>query len=281
MYHRYRGGAVALLALGMLLSALPVAAHQPPQSVGSPPALSLYWGPAVRRWEPVILEYAPQRGLDPDLVAAVVWTESLGRSRVYSAAGAVGLMQVMPKEAGFPWRPSAAQLEEPWCNVSWGTMALSIVIRQSHGDLYNALAAYNGGWEQVHLRGPRRYAADTLAHYVRAVAARHGLSPQGHWVATVAATDEQAREVLTVLGPQRPLARYSDRPVAARIPDAWTVGPPTALAFYPPDGDRLDSQIGVWILLDGQIVYPADPLPSLQVVRQAKDPAPAWPNRLY
>lgn len=210
----------------------------------------------MRQWEPIILEYAQQRGLDPDLVAAVIWKESLGRSDVRGPAGAVGLMMIMPREAGFSWRPTAEALEDPWRNVFWGARVLSTVIRQSHGDLYNALAAYNGGWEQIHLRGPRHFAEDVLGFYIRAVAVRCGLSPEGHWVATVAAMDKGGRDVLTVFGPQRSLARYSDRPVVAYIPDATTAGPPTAVAFSPPDGKDLDSRVGLWILMDGMVVRP-------------------------
>jgi len=61
--------------------------------------------------------------------------------------------------------------------------------------------------------------------------------------------------VLTVLGPQRAAARYSDRPVATCIPDATTDGRPTARAFAPPDGQGLSSGVGIWITMDGQVVY--------------------------
>ncbi|HEC35796.1 MAG TPA: hypothetical protein ENI39_04585 [Anaerolineae bacterium] len=253
---RANWGLIAVLvAVATLLSVCPVAAQQPAQPPDPDSLLSPYWGPAVRRWEPIIIEYAHQRGFDPDLIAAVIWKESLGRPDAHGPAGAVGLMMVMPKEAGFSWRPTAQALEEPWRNVFWGARALSIVIRQSRGDLYSALAAYNGGWEQTHLRGPRRYAEDILTHYARAVAMRFGLPPGGHWVATVAAVDERARNVLTVLGPQRLLTRYSDRPVAAHIPDSTTNGPPTAVAFFPPDGQDLDSRVGLWIMMDGRVVH--------------------------
>ncbi len=243
-----------LVAIGTLSLVSPVFAHPSVQPPAPNPNLSPYWGPAIQQWEPIILEYAHQRGLDPDLIAAVIWNESLGQPKAHSPAGAVGLMMVMPREAGFPWRPTAAALEDPSNNVFWGARALSIVIRQSHGDLYQALAAYNGGWEQVHLRGPRRYAQDILDSYARAVAVRCGLPPEGHWVATVAAMDEGARSALTVFGPQRPFARYSNRPIAAYIPDATTAGPPTAVVFWPADGKDLDSRVGLWLMVDGRIV---------------------------
>ena len=69
--------------------------------------LSPYFAPAVTRWEPIILQEAHRRGLDPDLVAAVVWKESLGVADSRGPAGAVGLMMVMP----FDWRPRHARPE--------------------------------------------------------------------------------------------------------------------------------------------------------------------------
>jgi hypothetical protein len=259
MQRLHRGLVVALVAAVILPLARPVAAHRTTQSRDSDSLLSPYWGAAVSQWQDIIVEYAQRRGLDPDFIGAVIWKESLGRARAVGPAGAIGLMQVMPREEGFSWRPSAIELRDPWRNVDWGTLALSNALRRAHGDLYSALAAYNGGWGQVHLRGPRRYAEDTIQHYARAVAMRNGLSPAGYWVATVAAVNDGAREVLTVWGPQRSLARYSDRPVATRIPDATTYGPPTAVIFSPPDRQGLDSAVGIWILVDGRVVREQEP----------------------
>ncbi|HIE39298.1 MAG TPA: lytic transglycosylase domain-containing protein [Anaerolineales bacterium] len=254
--HRKRWGMIAVLvAMATLLSPHLVAAHPTTQTPDPDASLSPYWGPAVQRWEPIILEYAQQRGLDPDLIAALIWKESRGQPDARGPAGAVGLMMVMPKEAGFSWRPTAEALEEPWRNVFWGARALSIVIRQSNGDLYHALAAYNGGWEQTHLRGPRRYAADILDTYARAVAVRCGLPAEGHWIATIAPVDRRARSALTVLGPQWPLTRYSARPVDVHIPGVTTEPLPTAMAFFPPDGQDLDSRVGLWIVMDGRIIH--------------------------
>ncbi len=264
--HRIRWSIVAVIVtVTTLLSVLPVAAGQPPQRAAQEITISPYWGSAVQQWEPLIIDQAQYRGLDPDMVAAVVWHESHGRSYARGPAGAVGLMMLMPKEAGFSWRPTTQRLLDPETNVAWGTRALATVAFQSRGDMHNALAAYNGGWEQIDLHGPRIYAEAVLMHYARAVAMRHGLSPEGHWVATVAATDEHAQTVLTVLGPQRPLARYGARPVAAHIPDVSASGVPTAVIFAPTGGRNTEAGIGIWISVDGQIVHSADTqLPTSQ-----------------
>ncbi|MBC7226961.1 MAG: transglycosylase SLT domain-containing protein [Thermoflexales bacterium] len=259
--HFIRIGIGFLVLCGLLASpSRPVLADP-----ASPPApvqgslLSSYWNPAVARWEPIILEEARRRGIDPDFIAAVIWTESLGRPHLHSPAGAVGLMGVMPKEAGFSWRPTAQELEDPALNVFWGTRTLSIVIRQARGDLYLALAAYNGGWEQVQFSGPRRYAEDTLLHYARAVAVRMGLPADGPWVATLAAVDPRARTGMTVLGPQYPLTRYSARPIAFRLQDAGVNGRPTALVFAPRNGEDMDGDIGLWLWWNGQVLRLHEP----------------------
>lgn len=256
-----RVGIGFLILLGLLaFPPQPVFADPtPPPAPAQGSLLSPYWHPAVARWEPIILEEADRRGMDPDFIAAVIWAESLGRPHLHSPAGAVGLMGVMPKEAGFSWRPTARELEDPALNVFWGTRTLSIVIRQARGDLYLALAAYNGGWEQIQFPGPRRYAEDTLFHYARAVAVRMGLPAEGPWVATLAAVDPRARTGLTVLGPQYPPTRYSARPVAFRLQDAGVEGRPTTLVFAPRSDGNLDGDIGLWLWWNGQVLRLSQP----------------------
>ena len=253
MHRTLLGGITAVLLAVMLLSGIHPASAGPLDQAPSPVlTLSPYWSPAVQRWERIILEQAESRGLDPDLIAALIWKESLGRPYARGPAGAVGLMMVMPREAGFSWRPTARALEDPETNVFWGARALATVISQSRGDLYAALAAYNGGWDQVHLAGPQRYAASVMSSYAQAVAVRYGLAPEGHWVGTFAPTDTDG--VLNVVGPQRPLVRYSLRPVVVGIPDVLVDGRPSAVVFQPTAGGGLGSPVGLWIVLDGRLI---------------------------
>jgi hypothetical protein len=145
------------------------------------------WNAAIQRWAPQIIAVARAHGIDPDLVAAVMQSESNGRDYVVSHAGAVGLMGVMPQGPGLEWRPSPEELANPNVNLRWGVAILSEIIRQSGGDIYAALAAYNGGWHQAHYNMPRVYAAHVLDDYGRAVAARNGISPDiaSHWTVAV------------------------------------------------------------------------------------------------
>ena len=246
--------AVTLLAaITTLVSPFPALAQSgnPPET----PALSAYWSPDVKRWEPIVLEYAPARGLDPDLVAAVIWKESLGRATSRGPVGAVGLMGLMP----FDWRPSPEELQNPWTNVFWGARALAHTIRDGDGDLFYALAAYNGGWKQTHLRVTRRYATEVLSDYTRAVAVRHGLPADGDWVAIFAVEGTPDPQTITVLGPQRRLARYTERPLArSEIPSvpAGTAPHTTAITFV--NGQGVECQVNVWLVsCDGSPILPA------------------------
>ncbi len=150
-------------------------------------SLSPYWHAKVLRWEALIVQEANRRELDPDLVASLVWMESRGDAKAVGPVGSVGLMQVMPKEAGFSWRPSRDELLDPFTNVFWGTRTLSTIIRQGNGDVFNALAAYNGGWEKISSRVPKAFAATILHDYASAVARRHGVVDP--WSAFIAIQD--------------------------------------------------------------------------------------------
>lgn len=277
MRSEVRWGVLVLLLLGMVLGPVrPAVANCPTQLFQPVTRLSDYWPEVVRQWEPIILEEAQRRGVDPDLIASVIWKESRGNPRARGPVGAVGLMMVMPSDAGFTWRPTAQELYVPETNLFWGVRALSTVLRDADGDLYAALAAYNGGWEQIQYRGPRRFASDIIDEYARAVAVRHGLSSASHWVATVAPMCGPGS--MTVVGPQRSLVRYSRPPVIANFPTFTTRGLPTAVVFSPLDGRDLSSRVGVWILMDEEVVRgespegsasPAPPdarLPSLDIL---------------
>jgi len=221
------------------------------------PILSPYWHDDVIRWEPIVTHYAQERNLDPDLIAAVIWKESLGRSWEYSVVGAVGLMGLMP----FDWRPSAEELENPWTNVSWGARALAHTIQAGKGDLFYSLAAYNGGWGQIHLRVTRRYATEVLGDYVRAVAVRNELPADGEWVAILAVEGSSGPQTITVIGPQRPLARYTERPcVQPGIPAVPPDAPPQATAITFVDERGVECRVNLWLVTkDGSPIPAAQP----------------------
>ena len=86
---------------------------------------------------------AKRAGLDPQLVLAVIDVESQFRKYAVSAAGARGLMQVMPfwvKEIGAP----SHNLFDWRTNVRYGCTILRFYLDRENGNLVNALGRYNG-----------------------------------------------------------------------------------------------------------------------------------------
>lgn len=106
----------------------------------------------IMKWCKLISYYANQRGLNPNLVAALILQESAGNPSAYSKSGAVGLMQVMPQDGiassfmcvngpCFKDRPTIAELEDPEFNISYGTNMLAGLLSK-HGNLRDALKSY-------------------------------------------------------------------------------------------------------------------------------------------
>jgi soluble lytic murein transglycosylase-like protein len=107
---------------------------------------------AVQQWCSLIQHAADENGLDPNLIAAVMLQESGGNPDAYSRNGAVGLMQVMPRDglaAGFMCvngpcfgkRPSIAELSDPEFNINYGAGMLAGLIHK-HGDVREGLLYY-------------------------------------------------------------------------------------------------------------------------------------------
>jgi soluble lytic murein transglycosylase-like protein len=92
---------------------------------------------SIRQWQPYILKYAQQFGVDPNLIAAIMMSESGGNPNATSSAGAVGLMQVM----GGAYDPDA--------NVRDGVQLLAASLQHYGGDLDLGVAAYNAGTAAV------------------------------------------------------------------------------------------------------------------------------------
>ncbi len=168
--HSLLAGLLAVLLAGSTLPAVEA------QSTASP--LCAYWQPNITKWADLITKYATDNGLDPNLVAALIEEESKGNTNLVSRAGAVGLMQIMPYEAGFTWRPRARILKRPEANLEWGTHTLSEVIRQAQGRATLAILAYNSGWDRIHLRSTRLFATKVFDHYARCILSQRGFDPQ-------------------------------------------------------------------------------------------------------
>jgi soluble lytic murein transglycosylase-like protein len=107
---------------------------------------------SILQWCKLIEEHADDNGLDPNFIAAVMLQESGGDSQAYSSSGAVGLMQVMPRDGiaasfqcangpCFTSRPSMEELFDPEFNIQYGVRMLS-GLQKKFGSLRDALMAY-------------------------------------------------------------------------------------------------------------------------------------------
>lgn len=91
---------------------------------------------------------ATRANLPPDLVLAVIHTESLFQRFAISVVGAQGLMQVMSfwkKEIGRP----DDNLTDIDTNLRYGSTILKYYLKRSKGDLSEALARYNGSYGKM------------------------------------------------------------------------------------------------------------------------------------
>lgn len=107
-----------------------------------------------REFEQEVLTASREYGLDPDLVFAVIRTESHFEPKAVSHAGAEGLMQIMPVTAEWiAWRRGYThereKVFEPAYNIDMGCYLLSYLLDYYKNDLILAVAAYNAGASSV------------------------------------------------------------------------------------------------------------------------------------
>ncbi len=243
-----------LLAVAMALHPAVAAGSLSEPSLAPPSAQSIspYWPPLVQRWNALIVAYAQEQGLDPDLVAAVIQMESAGYSLVTSPMGAVGLMQVMP----FANRPPARQLYQPEVNIRWGTLILAEMLRQADGDLLTGLAAYIGGWNRAGNRMPRRQATFVLDAYIRAVAVRQGLPAESteDWVLLVESRADGRTSRFYIVEPgYQPASR---KVKATALDNLWAeLEKTTSAVVYAYQDEGGAGTITIWVI--GPELHPA------------------------
>jgi len=113
------------------------------------------WGEAIYPldYQDSIKNYATKWNVRPNLVAAVIYTESHYNPRATSGVGAQGLMQIMPPTG----RSIAGELGEPFgdlydpdTNIRYGTWYLKGLLEKFNGNSELASAAYNAGVMRAH-----------------------------------------------------------------------------------------------------------------------------------
>jgi soluble lytic murein transglycosylase-like protein len=125
---------------------------------------------------------AQLNNIPAELVRAVIWAESNGDASARSHAGAVGLMQLMPRTAGEMYVQDPV---DPAQNIQGGTRYLRWLANQFQGDMLLTLAAYNAGPEAVRKYNgvppfdeTRQYCKKVMAYYrhLRAQSAQRKLA---------------------------------------------------------------------------------------------------------
>ncbi|MBX3275043.1 MAG: lytic transglycosylase domain-containing protein [Sandaracinaceae bacterium] len=160
-------------------------------------------GPRPRAFEPFVEAAAARHRVDPELLWAVMRVESIYNPRIISYAGAIGLMQIMPRTGtliaigqgreGF----TVDQLLDPETNIDMAAWYLRSLLDRFDGRVPLALASYNGGphnvrrWlrdyspdmpldaflERIPFEQTHRYVRRTMTHYEAYLAQRAAVVP--------------------------------------------------------------------------------------------------------
>ena len=112
------------------------------------------------RYEQAVAVWSRHFGIEPDLVFALIYTESNFNPKLISGRSAHGLMQVVPETAGEEVKrwlggsgiPTTSELLDPYTNIKYGTGYFRLLTQRYFGSIkdsvareYCAIAAYNSG----------------------------------------------------------------------------------------------------------------------------------------
>lgn len=123
----------------------------------------------LHRYDSIIRAAAQRYQLPESLLRAVIHTESNYYAHAVSRAGAMGLMQLMPKTAK---ALGVRDPNDPGQNVHGGARYLRLLANRYDGDMVLVLAAYNAGAGNVEKYGGVPPFAETRS-YVRSVLRRY------------------------------------------------------------------------------------------------------------
>lgn len=158
-------------------------------------------GPRPRAYEPLVEEAAARHHVEPELLFAVMRVESVYNPRIISYAGAIGLMQIMPRTGRFIAERQGRQdftidqLLIPEINIDMAAWYLASLMERFDGRLPLAIASYNGGphnvrrWmrshspvmpldaflERIPFNQTHRYVRRVMTHYEAYLAQRGGV----------------------------------------------------------------------------------------------------------
>ena len=102
------------------------------------------------KYEELVTKYSTEYNVEPELVYSIIKAESNFKENVESHAGAIGLMQIMPKT--FYWLQtcmgedyiSEEYLNDPEINIRYGTYLIKLLKQKYSSDIL-VICAYNAG----------------------------------------------------------------------------------------------------------------------------------------
>jgi soluble lytic murein transglycosylase len=104
------------------------------------------------KYKDLIKKYSERFGVNPNLVAGLIYTESHFNASAGSPVGARGLMQIMPatgaglaRQLGESTTFSTSKLNDPDTSIRLGTYYIAQLINKYQGNTELGLIAYNGG----------------------------------------------------------------------------------------------------------------------------------------
>jgi soluble lytic murein transglycosylase len=119
----------------------------------------------------IVLKNAEASKVAPQLVYAVIRSESSFSPVAVSPVGAVGLMQLMPATAGqIEGKPTVARdrLTQPSLNINYGVRHFKDMLVQYNGDIISTIASYNAGGTAVN-RWKKEFAGMTPAEFIEQI----------------------------------------------------------------------------------------------------------------
>jgi membrane-bound lytic murein transglycosylase C len=132
----------------------------------------------ARQYLPIVETNAKRFNLDPKLILAIIHTESYFNPLAISHAGAIGLMQIIPKYAGREaytylygqdWTIKADYLYSPGVNIELGSAYLHLLMNNYFGflvddekRLFVSICAYNWGPTSITKKIMNKYGATDM-----------------------------------------------------------------------------------------------------------------------
>ena len=140
----------------------------------------------------IVQEAARTTNITPSVALAVAKIESGFRPHVVSSAGAIGVMQIMPRTGRDLFGLSRAELFDPAINIRAGVTFLDQLIDRYEGRVDLALSHYNGGSRVT--AGPQpKIIPVTRGYVIKVLAAAQAYQAEGRDISIDAQSDQGVR----------------------------------------------------------------------------------------